>query len=88
MNVVCACKGEFFMDTSEGALGPSLTAEPTPSCSVPVQFIPYDSLKVFDISKHTEPSGPGRVQAAADVPGPGPQRGLLYLPGHPEERLF
>lgn len=41
--------------------------------SVPVQFTPYNSLKVFDISKHT---GPG----VADVAGPRPQRQLLYQP--------
>ena len=41
------------MDTTEGALCPVPTAEPPLSCSVPVQFTPYNSLKVFDISKHT-----------------------------------
>lgn len=35
---------------------------PLPRFSVPVQFTPYNSLKVFDISK---PSGPG----VADVAG-------------------
>lgn len=44
---------------------------PLPRFSVPVQFTPYNSLKVFDISKHT---GPG----VADVAGPWPQRQLLY----------
>lgn len=47
---------------------------PLPRFSVPVQFTPYNSLKVFDISKH---SGPG----VADVAGPWPQRQLLYQPG-------
>src|SRR4029434_9429827 len=28
-------------------------AKPLPSCSVPVRFTPYNSLQVFDISKHT-----------------------------------
>lgn len=47
---------------------------PLPRFSVPVQFTPYNSLKVFDISK---PSGPG----VADVAGLWPQRQLLYQPG-------
>lgn len=44
---------------------------PLPTFSVPVQFTPYNSLKVFDISKHT---------GVADVAGPRPQRQLLYQP--------
>lgn len=46
---------------------------PLPRFSVPVQFTPYNSLKVFDISKH---AGPG----VADVAGLWPQRQLLYQP--------
>lgn len=46
---------------------------PLPRFSVPVQFTPYNSLKVFDISKHSGPGG-------ADVAGLRPQRQLLYQP--------
>lgn len=46
---------------------------PLPRFSVPVQFTPYNSLKVFDISK---PSGSG----VADVAVLWPQRQLLYQP--------
>lgn len=46
---------------------------PLPRVPVPVQFTPYNSLKVFDISK---PSGSG----VAAVAGLCPQRQLLYQP--------
>lgn len=44
---------------------------PLPGFSGPVRLTPYNSLKVFDISKHT---GPG----LADAVGLKPQRQLLY----------
>lgn len=46
---------------------------PPPRFSVPVQFTPYNSLKVSDVSK---PSGSG----IADVAGLWPRRQLLYQP--------
>lgn len=64
---------KFYKDSTDGVLCPCSTADPLPRFSVPVQFTPYNSLKVFDISKHT---GPG----VADVAGPWPQRQLLYQP--------
>lgn len=38
---------------------------PLPRVSVPVQFTPYNSLKVFDISKHTGPGGAEAVIVSA-----------------------
>lgn len=55
----------FFLFARTSAMLPFVLAQllsPLPRFSVPVQFTPYNSLKVFDISK---PSGPG----VADVAG-------------------
>src|SRR4029434_6169767 len=55
-------------------------AKPLPSCSVPVRFTPYNSLQVFDISKHTHTQTHTHTctgQNAADVAGARATQGVI-----------
>lgn len=69
-------KMKFYKDITTVSFVLVQLLSPLPRVSVPVQFTPYNSLKVFDISKHTDPG-------VADVAGRG-HRGSycisLYAP--------
>lgn len=71
-------------------------AKPPPSCSVPVRLTPYNSLQVFDISKHTYTHTHARTRTHEHRdtlthrpgqqqmwPEPDPHREGLYVTVHP-----